>query len=92
MGPYMQSSKLNDRLQILASVGVLVGLVIVAYEIRETNRIAFDQMVYESTASFMTWELIQTNPDVARVIIKAREDEEPLSRVEAQILSGFRSG
>jgi len=86
---YMQSSRLNDRLQILASVGVLIGLVIVAYEIRETNRIAFDQMAYETTTSYMTWALSQTNPAVAQVIIKARENVEPLSRVEAQMLSGF---
>ena len=68
-----------------------MGLVIVAYELRETNRIAYDQLVYENAASFMTWELAQTSSEVARVIIKARENEETLTRVEAQMLTGFHT-
>lgn len=36
----MQSSKLNELLQISSSVAVLIGLVIVGYEIRQTNHLA----------------------------------------------------
>jgi len=36
----MQNSKVNEWLQIIASLGVILSLLIVAYEIRESNRIA----------------------------------------------------
>jgi len=36
----MQSSKLNSYLQVLASVGVLIGLLVVAYELRQNTAIA----------------------------------------------------
>lgn len=36
----MQISKLNDGLQLFASVAVLAGLMLVAYEIRQNNELA----------------------------------------------------
>ena len=39
----MNFSELGDRLQLIASIGVIIGLVLVIYELRETNRIAENQ-------------------------------------------------
>lgn len=39
----MDSSKLNDWVQIAATIGVIAGLILVAYEIRVSNRLGFEQ-------------------------------------------------
>ena len=39
----MNASKLSDWLQMTAAIGVIAGLMLVAYEIRVSNRIGLDQ-------------------------------------------------
>lgn len=36
----MQISRVNEKLQFFAAVGVLAGLILVAYEIRQNNDLA----------------------------------------------------
>lgn len=84
----MSTSKLNDWLQIAAAAGVIVGLVLVAYEIRVSNRIGLEQ-AYAS--SIERWELIYqlgTSPEIAELWVRAHEGNE-LSRPEAFVLNNY---
>jgi len=84
----MNTSKLNDWLQIAAAAGVIAGLVLVAYEIRVSNRIGLEQ-AYAS--SIERWELIYqlgTSPKIAELWVRAHEGDE-LTRPEAFVLNNF---
>lgn len=82
----MDTSKLNDWLQMAASAGVIVGLLIVAYEIRLSNRIGIEQA---NAAGLERWDSLQAmsvSPDVASLFVRAYEGDE-LSRAEAFLLN-----
>ncbi len=84
----MNTSKLNDWLQIAAAAGVIVGLALVAYEIRVSNRIGLEQ-AYAS--SIERWELIYqlgTSPEIAELWVRAHEGDE-LTRPEAFVLNNY---
>ena len=49
----MRISKLNNGLQFFASVGVLAGLILVAYEIRQNNELAEADAVH---AMLVGWQ------------------------------------
>ena len=85
----MKASRFNDFLQIGGILGVIIGLVLVAYEIRETNRVAFEQIAYESTSAFTEWEKMWADPYVAQVLVKVAENEEPLTRQEMYVYDSF---
>ena len=41
----MKANEINDWLQVAASVGVVIGLVLVALEVRENSRVATEQAI-----------------------------------------------
>ncbi|WP_439107312.1 hypothetical protein [Congregibacter sp.] len=48
----MNLSNLNDYLQTLATVGAIIGLLMVGYQVSESNRIASQQM---ASSAFNLW-------------------------------------
>jgi len=84
----MNTTKLNDWLQIAASVGVIAGLLLVAYEVRISNRIGIEQ---GNAVALERWEIYQqmgTSPELANLLVRAHEGEE-LSRAEAVMLNNY---
>lgn len=83
----MSTSKFNERLQILASLSVLAGLVFLALEIRQANRIAIattEITVRESFAS--SNESVYTNPEIAALLAKARHADAMFTEAEHEML------
>ena len=86
----MGTSRLSEWLQILASLGVLVGLIFLALEIQQANRIAIattEITVRESYGSFN--ETIYTNPETAALLAKARIADAEFSDAEREMLDAF---
>lgn len=84
----MNTTKLNDWLQIAAAAGVIVGLVLVAYEIRISNRIGIEQA---NAAMLDRWDVVLeagTSPQIADLFVRAHEGDE-LSRAEVFMLNNF---
>ena len=77
----MNKTKLNDWMQLAASLGVIIGLVMVASEIRTSNRIGLDQANAESTDRFSTLYQHLSSADAAELLARAHEGEE-LTRAE----------
>ena len=77
----MKETKLNDWIQIAASLGVIVGLILVAYEIRTSNRLGIDQANAESIEKFGSMYEHFSSVDAAGLLVRAHEGGE-LTRVE----------
>jgi hypothetical protein len=77
----MNASKLNDWLQMTAAVGVVAGLVLVAYEIRVSNRIGVDQANSESVSKCNEAIALVSTAEAADIFIRSHEGD-VLSRQE----------
>jgi hypothetical protein len=86
----MDSGKLNDWVQIAATIGVIVGLILVAYEIRVSNRLGFEQANAERMDKWSSLSEVALSSDVTELHIRAMEGDE-LSRVELLKLHHFES-
>ena len=85
----MKSSVLAERLQLFASLGVLVGLLLVAYEIRQTNVLAEAEAVLAMQSG---WELISISEyetDIGELRAKSINDPESLTEPEVFKLNGW---
>ncbi len=78
----MQESKLNDYLQLAASIGVIIGLILVMYEIRETNKIAENQAAIEMNSLYSEWTKTMMDEDMAELWLKSIDRPEELTRVD----------
>jgi hypothetical protein len=77
----MNTSKLNDWLQMAAAAGVIVGLILVAYEIRISNRTAIEQANAESASQFNAAVALYSTAEAADLFTRAYEGD-VLSRQE----------
>ena len=88
----MNSSKLNDWVQIAATMGVVIGLVLVTYELRISNRLGFEQAEAASVENFRVISEISLETDASELFVRAYEGDE-LSRVESvrfnELLNSF---
>jgi len=78
----MDSAKLNDWLQIAASLGVLVGLLVVAFEIRQNTTVA---QLEHSRALYSMWldlSGIELESGVDEAVILAIENPDQLTASE----------
>ena len=85
----MKSMKLNDWLQILAAIGVIAGLVFVAEEIRQNNKLARAESVREIYFAWQeTYRFSYTN-DVQLLLKKSIERPSELTDAEILKLSEY---
>jgi hypothetical protein len=85
----MQTAKLNERLQLFASLSVLAGLLLVAYEVRQNNVLAQAEAV---TAMQNGWEAISISEyetDIAVLRAKSIDEPENLTAPEIYKLNGW---
>ena len=84
----MGSSKLSEWLQTAAAAGVIIGLALVAYELRMSNRIAWE---VASVDSLEKWDRVSEalrSPNTAKLFLSAHSGE-ILSREEVLKLNAF---
>jgi len=85
----MNTSKLSDWMQILASVGVLVGILLIFVEIRQNTELGRAEHVagaYEMWASIAQIEL---QSDINELFVKSIEQPDALSISEMMDLSSW---
>ncbi len=78
----MKQSNMNDNLQLAASVGVIIGLILVMYEIRETNKIAENQAAIEMNSLYSEWTKAMMDESMAELWLKSFDSPEELTRVD----------
>jgi hypothetical protein len=87
----MQTSKLNDRLQILASVAVLAGILLVAYEIRRNNTLAEAESIRMMLEGWDRVFISHYETDISELITKSRKEPKNLTISEIERLDGWLS-
>ena len=87
----MRNTKLRDWLEIAATLSVVGGLLLVAWEIRQANGIARAQTVLELTAGYNEINSARfENPAVARMaLLLQNPGEYDISDVEASMITGL---
>ena len=72
-------SRISTWLQIAASLGVLIGLLLVAFEIRELNRIAKSESIAAMNQAWTDFYLVGAESEITGVLKKSFEDPHTLS-------------
>ena len=85
----MNTAKLNNWLQGAASVAVLLGLGLVALEIRENNAIARDETLSEIWHIWISLMASEYGPEIGSLHIKSINNPESLSDEEMFKLSSW---
>jgi len=86
----MKSKHWRDLVEIVAVLSVVAGLLLVAWEIRQANRIAKAQTVMEFAAQYNTFNSARFgNPEVARLaLMLLQPDKFVITETEASMMSG----
>ncbi len=83
----MKISQLNDYIQTLATVGAIAGLLLVAYEIRQSTRIALAESIRDGQTVAINVSLSGLESGISGAIIKAETHPEALTPEEMTDLS-----
>jgi hypothetical protein len=78
----MRNSRWIDGMQLIASVGVLLGLILVFYEIRQNNELAKADSVRELLVSWQQIAFSEYETNIVDIYIKSVEDPENLTSAE----------
>jgi hypothetical protein len=76
-------------MQLIASVAVLVGLILVFYEIRQNNELAKADSVRELLVSWQQIAFSEYETDIVEIYLKSVEDPENLTSAEIGKLSAW---
>lgn len=85
----MNAGNLNDRLQLLATFGVILGLIFVATEIRQQHEIARAQLASDSYQSLEEFNRSAQDQTISRLLILAETSPESMTPEEQLILSAY---
>ncbi len=85
----MDSDRLNRWLTLGANLGVLVGIIILAVEIRQNSSLARLQFSDDRRATWQQGELVVFGDSIAEVWEKSVLNPESLSLAETRILDAY---
>ena len=78
----MKTSEINDLLQLAATIGVIISLGLVVYEIRENNAIAYQQAISGNWQNWTNLAGAQLQSDTADVFAKSMTNPDDLTVAE----------
>ena len=85
----MQGSRVNGWLQIFASVSIFAGLLLVAYEINESNRVATTESIAALNSAAIEMSIAEYQSDIHSLYIKSFENPDELSPTEIMKLNSW---
>ena len=86
----MEIDRLNKWLTLVANLGVLAGLLFLAFEIRQSNRIAIASNELEVRNSYTEHNRsVYTNRDLVELFAKMQDPSSELTEVEAATVYWF---
>lgn len=85
----MRKSSWIDGLQLFASLGVLTGLILVAYEIRQNSDLAEADSVRAMLVGWQQISYSEYETDIVNIQVKSIEDPENLTAAEIGKLSAW---
>ena len=85
----MDSTKLNDRLQLIASITVIAGLFLVYQELRQNNQIARAERISDVLTDWTQISQVKIENDILALRSKATEQPKEMSDAEVGRLDAF---
>ena len=85
----MKAKQINDWLQFAASIGVVVGLVFVALEVRESGRAATEQGIAAMSGAYSNFLSRLDDPSARELLIRAMEERSEFSPEESLQLTSL---
>jgi len=85
----MKAKQLNDWLQVMASVGVVVGLMFVALELRENSKVAMEQGISAMSGAYSNFLSRLDDPSAREVLVRAMEETGEFSLEDSLQLSSL---
>ncbi len=86
----MNAEQVNKWLTLLANIGVLVGIIFLVVEIRQSNRIAIATTEISVRGQWLLHnEYVLTNHAVAELLVKAADPDADFSAAEIEKLNAF---
>ena len=83
----MKLSQINDYIQTLATIGAIAGLVLVAYEIRQSTRIALAESYRDGSLAVVGMLLSGLESGVSGPVMKAETQPEALTPEEKMAIA-----
>lgn len=78
----MKFLAINEYLQTIATLGAIVGLLAVAYEIQQSNRIAISENAAENWSQWVSTSAALIESDIAETLAKGMTSPEELTLAE----------
>jgi hypothetical protein len=88
----VNTSKINNWLQVAANIGIVLGLVLVGVQLKQNSDLARIQLVYAESQSSIDLELEVVGEQGAAVWAKSIEDPESLTLAEVRIMEALLWG
>ena len=85
----MQESRPDAWLQILASLGVFLGLLLVGFELRELNRFASSEESLTVSDYFFEYSMSEYQSDLYELLLKSAEKPDEMTSADIMKLSSY---
>lgn len=85
----MKTKQLNDWLQVMASIGVVIGLMFVALELRENSKVAREQGISAMSGAYSNFLSRLDDPSARDVLVRAMEETAEFSIEESLQLTSL---
>ena len=82
----MNEARMNHWLQILANVGIVVGLLLVGFQIKQNSDLLKTQLLYDESRRIVDFEMQMLGDDPARVWAKSMTDPQELTLEEQRVM------
>ena len=79
----------RDWLQILSNVAIIIGLIVVVYELQQSRNIATAQLTSDIYAYLLQQQVAVMGEDASHALAKACDDPTSLSTRDKMILSNY---
>ena len=88
----MQKDSINRWLSLIANIGVMLGLVLVAYQIRQDVELTKIQLFSDATSSRKEWNQAMLGSDPMNVVMKSIENPSELTLAELHVMDAYLVG
>ena len=85
----MKKIDLGQMLTLLANFGVIVGLLLLVYELNQARDFAKIEFVNSNRLAFQEVEMNMIDPDIAAVWVKGAVDPDSMSKSEIRVMDAF---
>jgi hypothetical protein len=88
----MKTESINRWLSLAANIGVMLGLVLVAYQIRQDVELTKVQLFSDATSSRKEWNQAMLGSDPMNVVMKSIENPSDLTLAELHVMDAYLVG